>query len=70
MKKGKLNTAQMLKELPIGIDQLRVYLNDGRLPSKKVRNKFELYPFMNSIFQKFLKTELMQKIGLIQFSKR
>lgn len=42
MKKGKLNTAQMLKELPIGIDQLRVYLNDGRLPSKKVRNKFEV----------------------------
>lgn len=42
MKKGKLNTTQMLKELPIGIDQLRVYLNDGRLPSKKVRNKFEV----------------------------
>lgn len=42
MKKSKLNTAQMLQELPIGIDQLRVYLNDGRLPSKKVRNKFEV----------------------------
>lgn len=39
MKKGELTTAEMLKQLPIGICQLRVYLKDGRLPSKKVRNK-------------------------------
>lgn len=42
MKNGKLTTSEMLEELPIGIDQLRVYLNDGRLPSKKVRNRFEV----------------------------
>lgn len=40
IKKGKLTTAEMLKELPIGICQLRVYLNDGRLPAEKIRNKF------------------------------
>ena len=42
MKNGKLTTAEMLEELPIGIDQLRVYLNDGRLPSKKVRGRYEV----------------------------
>ena len=37
---GKLTTGEMLKELPIGICQLRVYLKDGRLPAEKIRNKF------------------------------
>ena len=40
IKKGKLTTKDMLEELPIGICQLRKYLNDGRLKGKKVRNKF------------------------------
>lgn len=40
IKKGKLTTAEMLKELPIGICQLRNYLKDGRLPAEKIRNKF------------------------------
>lgn len=35
-----LSTPQMLDELPIGINQLRVYIKDGRLKSQKIRNKF------------------------------
>lgn len=42
IKKGKLTTADMLAELPIGIEQLRRYLNDGRLQNRKVRNRFEV----------------------------
>lgn len=36
----KLTTDDMLSELPIGIRQLRAYINDGRLKAEKVRNKF------------------------------
>lgn len=31
------------KDLPIGIAQIRVYLKDGRLKGKKVRNKWFVY---------------------------
>ena len=37
---AKLTTDDMLSELPIGIRQLRAYINDGRLKAEKVRNKF------------------------------
>lgn len=37
---AKLTTDDMLSELPIGIRQLRAYINDGRLKTEKVRNKF------------------------------
>lgn len=53
MKKGKLTTGEMLKELPIGICQLRVYLKDGRLPAEKIRNKF----FVERIVFENFKTE-------------
>lgn len=36
----KLTTDDMLSELPIGIEQLRKYIKDGRLKAEKVRNKF------------------------------
>jgi len=40
IKEGKLTTNDMLAEIPIGIEQLRRYLNDGRLQNRKIRNKF------------------------------
>ena len=36
----RLRTNDLLKELPIGITQLRTYIKDGRLPAKKIRNKY------------------------------
>lgn len=35
-----LSTTEMLAELPIGVEQLRVYIKDGRLKAQKKRNKF------------------------------
>lgn len=37
---AKLTTDDMLSELPIGIEQLRKYIKDGRLKAEKVRNKY------------------------------
>ena len=37
---AKLTTDAMLSELPIGVNQLRAYIKDGRLKAEKVRNKF------------------------------
>ena len=38
---AKLTTDDMLSELPIGIEQLRKYIKDGRLKAEKVRNKYQ-----------------------------
>lgn len=35
-----LSMPQMLAELPIGVNQVRVYIKDGRLKAEKIRNKF------------------------------
>lgn len=36
----KLSMSEMLRELPIGVNQVRAYIKDGRLKAEKVRNKF------------------------------
>lgn len=35
-----LKLSEIVEDLPIGIAQIRVYLKDGRLKGKKVRNKW------------------------------
>lgn len=36
----KLSMNDMLSELPIKKEQVRVYIKDGRLKAEKIRNKF------------------------------
>lgn len=40
MTKGKLTTTEMLKEVDIGIQQLRNYIKQDKLPATFVRGKF------------------------------
>lgn len=35
-----LKLDEIVEDLPIGIAQIRVYLKDGRLKGKKIRNKW------------------------------
>ncbi len=37
---SKLSGNEMLRELPIGPAQLRIYIIDGRLKAEKVRGKY------------------------------
>ena len=37
---GLLSMSDMLAELPIGVNQVRAYIKDGRLQAQKIRNKY------------------------------
>lgn len=40
----KMKMQDLLENLPIGVCQIRKYLNDGRLKGRKVRNKWFVEP--------------------------
>lgn len=50
MDKNILKMEDLKAKLPIGVHQIRVYLNDGRLKGRKVRNKWFVQP---NDFQEF-----------------